>query len=313
MARLILKRLILMALAVFVALTGLFFGIRLGGGDPTVAIQGTYATQASMKALSQALGLDKPLWQQYLIYVKGLLHGDLGVSLLNGQPILAQIREVAPYTFELTFAGLLIGLGFGVPLGFLAAIRRNSAIDHVIRIATLIGISVPPFIMGYFLIIVFVIVLGLFPVAGGGEPGDPLSTLRYLTLPALSLGMIMTSYVTRITRTTVVEILSKDFIRTARAKGLDRRIILAKHVLRLSLVTIVTLIGLYATITVGSSVVIEEVFSRPGVGRLIVGAIQQSDYVVVQGAIIFYAVFVGVVNLFVDISYTFIDPRIRYE
>ena len=155
--------------------------------------------------------------------------------------------------------------------------------------------------------------LGLFPVAGGGDMGDPASRLQHLAMPAMSLGLIMTSYITRLTRTTVLEILSKDFIRTGRAKGLNQRTILLRYVLRLSLVTIVTLVGLYATITVGSSVVIEVVFSRPGVGRLVVGAIRQSDYPVVQGAVIFYAAFVSVVNLIVDLTYALIDPRIRYE
>ena len=313
MSRLIATRIAFMTLAIFAVLTALFFGIRLGAGDPTIAIQGTYATAESLQALREALGLDKPLWDQYLIYLAGLMRGDLGVSLQNGQPVLTQILHVVPYTFDLTIAGLIVGLILGVPLGFVAAIRRNSPLDHVIRVVTLSGVSIPPFIMGYFLIILFVILLGLFPVAGGGELADPASRLRYLALPALSLGLIMTSYITRLTRTTVLEILSKDFIRTARAKGLDQRTILVRHVLRLSLVTIVTLVGLYATITVGSSVVIEVVFSRPGVGRLVVGAVAQSDYMVVQGAIVFYAAFVGFVNLIVDLTYTVIDPRIRYE
>lgn len=313
MSRLIVTRLGFMLLAIFTVLTALFFGVRLGAGDPTVAIQGTYATSESMARLGEAMGLDKPLWQQYFIYLAGLFRGDLGYSLQNGQPVLDQIIQVVPYTFDLTVSGLLIGLVLGVPLGFLAAIKRNSLVDHAVRIATLSGISVPPFIMGYLLIIIFVMGLGLFPVAGGGDLGDPVNRLRHLALPALSLGLIMTSYITRLTRTTVLEILAKDFIRTGRAKGLGQRTIMVRYVLRLSLVTIVTLVGLYATITVGSSVVIEVVFSRPGVGRLVIGAISQSDYTVVQGAVIFYAAFVSIVNLTVDIAYAVIDPRIRYE
>ena len=166
--------------------------------------------------------------------------------------------------------------------------------------------------MGYFLIIVFVLVLDLFPVTGSGNLNDPIDRAYKLFLPALSLGLVMTAYITRMTRTTVIEILEKDFIRTARAKGVNENTILIKHVLRLSLVTIVTLIGLYATITIGSSVVIETVFSRTGVGRLIVGAVSQRDYVIVQAAIIFYATFVGLVNLLIDLTYTFIDPRIKF-
>ena len=310
MLRLIVVRIASVILAVFTALTVLFFSIRLGTGDPTVAIQGSYATPASLAALRQALGLNKPLWEQYLIYLGGLLHGNLSVSIQNSASVLSQILAVVPYTLELTLSGLLIGLLLGVPLGFTAAVKRNSTADHLIRIVTLTGISVPPFIMGYFLIIIFVIGLNLFPVTGGGNLADPVDVIRHLVLPALSLGLIMTSYITRLTRTTVLEILSKDFIRTGRAKGLSQRVILTRYVFRLSLVTIVTLVGLYATITVGSSVVIEAVFSRPGVGQLIVGAITQSDYTVVQGAVIFYAAFVGLVNLLVDVAYAVIDPRI---
>ncbi|MFC7397447.1 ABC transporter permease [Chelatococcus sp. GCM10030263] len=313
MLRLIVTRILFTVMAIFTVLTVLFFGVRLGTGDPTVAIQGSYATPETLAAMSKALGLDKPLWEQYLIYLGGLAKGDLSVSIQNGQSVLSQILQVVPYTFDLTLSGLLIGLILGVPLGFLAAVKRNTAYDHAIRIVSLTGISVPPFIMGYLLIIIFVIGLNLFPVAGGGDLGNPADRFSHLVMPALSLGLIMTSYITRLTRTTVLEILTKDFIRTGRAKGLGQRILLTRYVLRLSLVTIVTLVGLYATITVGSSVVIEVVFSRPGVGQLIVGAITQSDYTVVQGAVIFYAAFVGIVNLAVDIAYAFIDPRISYE
>lgn len=312
MLNLILTRLIFMALAVFTVLTALFFSVRLGTGDPTIAIQGTYATAESLARLSEALGLDKPLWQQYLIYLQHLMRGDLSVSIQNGRPVLDQILQVAPYTFDLTVWGLIVGLVLGLPLGFAAAVKRNSIPDHLIRLATLSGISIPPFIMGYLLIIIFVVGLGLLPVAGGGDLNDLGDRISHLIMPALSLGLIMTSYITRLTRTTVLEILSKDFIRTGRAKGLSQRVILTRYVLRLSLVTIVTLVGLYATITVGSSVVIEVVFSRPGVGQLIVGAIIQSDYPVVQGTVIFYAALVSLVNLLVDITYTLIDPRISY-
>lgn len=313
MLRPIVTRLLFTVLAVFTVLTALFFGIRVGAGDPTIAIQGTYATADSLARLREALGLERPLWEQYLIYLRHLLQGDLSVSIQNGQPVLDQILAVVPYTFDLTVSGLLIGVVLGVPFGFLAAVKRNSLLDHVLRIVTLSGISIPPFIMGYLLIIIFVVGLGLLPVAGGGDLADPATRLRYLVMPALSLGLIMTSYITRLTRTTVLEILQQDFIRTGRAKGLSQRVILTRYVFRLSLVTIVTLVGLYATITVGGSVVIEVVFSRPGLGQLIVGAITQSDYMVVQGAVIFYAAFVCLMNLLVDLAYAVIDPRIRFQ
>lgn len=313
MLRLILTRILLMLLAMFLVLTAMFFGIRLGAGDPTVAIQGSYATAESIARVRAELGLDEPLWQQYLIYLGGVLTGNLGVSLQNGRPVLDQILAVLPYTFDLTLWGMVIGLVIGVPLGVLSAIKRNTVWDHLIRFVTLGGVSMPPFIMGYILIIVFVVWMGAFPVSGGGDLADPASRVRYLFLPALSLGLVIASYVARMVRQTVLEIMSRDFIRTARAKGLPERIILVRHALRLAWVSIITLIGIYAAVSVGGTVVIELVFSRPGIGRLLVGAITQSDYTVVQGTIIFYAAIVSLITLLVDLSYAVVDPRIRYE
>ncbi|MCY0093754.1 ABC transporter permease [Hoeflea ulvae] len=312
MARLILSRLLLMFMAMFVVMTAMFFGIRLGGTDPAIAIQGSYATAESVALLSESLGLDKPLWQQYVMYMTGLLRGDLGVSLQNGRPVLQQILQVLPNTFDLTFWGMVIGVVVGVPLGFISAIKRNTMWDQIIRVCTLASISMPPFIIAYLLLIVFAITFRMFPVNGGGDLDDLSSRASHLFLPAMALGLAVAAYIARLTRTSVLEIMSRDFIRTARAKGLSEYRVMSRHVLKLAWVGIVTLIGIYSAVSIGGSVAIELVFGRPGVGRLVIGAISQGDFTVIQGAIIFYAAFVSIVNMIVDVTYTFLDPRIRY-
>lgn len=313
MVRLILTRLFLMFMAMFVVVTAMFFGIRLGGTDPAISIQGSYATAESVALLREALGLDEPLWRQYVLYMSGVLTGDLGVSLQNGRPVLDQILQVLPNTFDLTFWGMVIGVLVGVPLGFVSAINRNTFWDHVIRVGTLASISMPPFIIAYLLLIIFAITFNLFPVNGGGDLNDLSSRASHLFLPAMALGLAVAAYIARLTRTSILEIMSKDFIRTARAKGVSEFRVMTRHVLKLSWVGIVTLIGIYSAVTIGGSVAIELVFGRPGVGRLVVGAISQGDFTMVQGAIIFYAAFVSIVNIIVDITYTFLDPRIRYK
>lgn len=312
MARMIFTRLLLMFMAMFVVVTAMFFGIRLGGTDPAIAIQGSYATAESIAFLRASLGLDEPLWQQYIMYMTGVMTGDLGVSLQNGRPVLEQILLVLPNTFDLTFWGMVIGVVVGVPLGFVSAIKRNTFWDQVIRVGTLASISMPPFIIAYLLLIVFAITFSMFPVNGGGDMDVLSSRASHLFLPAMALGLAVAAYIARLTRTSILEIMSKDFIRTARAKGVSEFRVMTRHVLKLSWVGIVTLIGIYSAVSVGGSVAIELVFGRPGVGRLVIGAISQGDFTMLQGAIIFYAAFVSLVNIVVDVTYTFLDPRIRY-
>jgi ABC-type dipeptide/oligopeptide/nickel transport system permease component len=226
-----------------------------------------------------------------------------------GRQILADL----PYTLELTLTAIVFGYLFGIPLGISAAVRRNSFVDYFNRIFSLLGLSVPAFYLGVLLMYVFSIKLMWFPVVGGGDPGDFLDKLRHLFLPALALGLIMTAYVTRMTRSSLLEILREDYVRTARSKGLTDRVVLYKHALRNALIPIVTLGGLYAVVLIGSSVMIEIVFSRPGLGKLMVGAIKQRDYTTLQSVMVFYAVLVVIINLLTDLVYGLIDPRIQYD
>ncbi len=297
----------------FVVLTLVFVVVRVLPGDPAVAALGDYASKEAVHALREKMGLNDPLWRQYLGFIGDLFRGDFGTSLVNGYPVGDQIRKVIPYTLELTLTAILFGYIFGIPMGISAAVRRNSFVDYFNRVFSLVGLSVPAFYLGVLLMYVFSIKLMWFPVVGGGELTDLKDNLRHLFLPALSLGLIMTAYVTRMTRSSLLEILREDYVRTARSKGLTRRIVLYKHALRNALIPIVALGGLYAVVLIGSSVMIEIVFSRPGLGKLMVGAIKQRDYTTLQSVMVFYAFIVVIINLLTDLVYGLIDPRIKYD
>ncbi len=297
----------------FVVLTLVFVVVRVLPGDPVVAALGDYASQEAVNALREKMGLNAPLWRQYLGFLGDLVRGDFGTSLVNGYPVGAQIRKVIPYTLELTLSAILFGYVFGIPMGISAAVRRNSFVDYFNRVFSLVGLSVPAFYLGVLLMYVFSIKLMWFPVVGGGELTDLKDNLRHLFLPALTLGLIMTAYVTRMTRSSLLEILREDYVRTARSKGLTRRVVLYRHALRNALIPIVALGGLYAVVLIGSSVMVEIVFSRPGLGKLMVGAIKQRDYTTLQSVMVFYAFIVVVINLLTDLVYGLIDPRIKYD
>ncbi|MFW5637311.1 MAG: ABC transporter permease, partial [Thermodesulfobacteriota bacterium] len=278
-----------------------------------VAALGDYASKDAVQALRERMGLNDPLWLQYLRFLGNLVTGDMGTSLVTGYSVGKQVLQALPYTLTLTISAILFGYIFGVPLGISAAVHRNSFIDYFNRIFSLVGLSVPAFYLGVLLMYFFSIRLGLFPVVGAGDPGDLGSLVHHLFLPALSLGLIMTAYVTRMTRSSLLEILREDYIRTAKSKGLAGRVVLYKHALRNALIPIVTLGGLYAVVLIGSSVMVEIVFSRPGLGKMMVGAIQQRDYTTLQSVMALYTVFVVVINLLTDLIYGFIDPRIKYD
>jgi ABC-type dipeptide/oligopeptide/nickel transport system permease component len=296
-----------------VVLTLVFLVVRVLPGDPAVAALGDYASKDAVQALQERMGLNDPLWLQYVRFLGNLLTGDMGTSLVTGYSVGKQVLQALPYTLTLTISAILFGYIFGVPLGISAAVHRNRFIDYFNRIFSLVGLSVPAFYLGVLLMYFFSIRLGLFPVVGAGDPGDLGSLLHHLFLPALSLGLIMTAYVTRMTRSSLLEILREDYIRTAKSKGLAGRVVLYKHALRNALIPIVTLGGLYAVVLIGSSVMVEIVFSRPGLGKMMVGAIQQRDYTTLQSVMSLYTVFVVVINLLTDLIYGFIDPRIKYD
>lgn len=297
----------------FVVLTLVFLIARVLPGDPAVAALGDYASKEAVNALREKMGLNAPVWTQYLRFLRDLCQGNLGRSIITGYPVAGQLMKVLPYSLELTFSAIVFGFLFGIPLGIPAAVRRNSFIDYFNRVFSLMGLSIPAFYLGILLMLVFSIKFKLFPVVGGGNLSDLSSNLRHLFLPALSLGLIMTAYVTRMTRSSLLNILREDFVRTARSKGISERRVLFKHALRNALIPIVALGGVYAVVLIGSSVMTEIVFSRPGLGSLMVGAIKQRDYTTLQSVMVFYSVIVVILNLMTDLIYGWIDPRIQYR
>ena len=313
MIRHIVRRLLLAIPTLLAVFTVIFVIVRVAPGDPATAALGDYASADAVASLRERMGLNEPLWRQYLTFLGDLARGDLGRSLITQKPVIEQIEFVLPYTLQLTLAAILIGLLLGVPTGAITAIRRNSATDYVGRILSLVGLSLPAFYLGILLMFFFAVKLDLFPAVGSATFSQPLSNLHYLVLPALTLGLIETAYIARMTRSVMIGVLTDDYVRTARAKGLEEWIVLVRHALRAALIPIVSLVGIFAISLIGSSVLVEEVFARPGLGKLMVGATKQKDYTTLQSIMVVYALIIVVINLVTAIIYTLVDARVRYH
>jgi ABC-type dipeptide/oligopeptide/nickel transport system permease component len=298
---------------IFVTVTLIFLMMRVIPGDPATAALGNYASESAVRALKERMGLNRPIYVQYLDYLSGLVKGDLGKSFVNGNPVAPLIRKVLPYTIDLTLSGILIGIILGIPIGVITAIRRNSWIDYVGRTLSLAGLSFPEFYLGLLFIFVFAVSLDLFPSIGGGELNDLVDRLYHLILPALTLGLIMTAYITRMTRSAMLEVIQQDYISTARAKGISEYKVIIKHALKNALISVITVIGLYVGILIGGSVMSEIIFSRPGIGKLLIGAMKNRDYNMMQSILVIITGIIVVVNLITDIAYSFCDPRIKYN
>lgn len=307
------RKILLLIPTIFVVVTLLFFLLRALPGDPVIAGLADSATESAIQTRREQLGLNKPLLVQYFSYVENLARGDLGLSLVDRRPIAVSIGEALPYTIDLTWTSLLIGIVLGIPMGVVAAVRRNTVFDYVARTLSLFGLSFPTFYLGILLIMVFSVQLKLFPATGGGGLDNLGNRLYHLVLPSLNLGLIMMAYITRMTRSALLEEIQQGYIFTARAKGLREIIVILKHGLRNALITVVTVTGLYVSIIIGSSVLIEIVFNRPGLGKLLVGGINQSDYTMVQSILVIYTAIIVVVNLITDLTYGFTNPRIKYD
>jgi ABC-type dipeptide/oligopeptide/nickel transport system permease component len=307
-------RRILLAIPILIAvLTLVFLLIRLAPGDPAVAALGDYATKEAVEAFREKMGLNAPIWVQYFRFLGDLVRGDLGESLITGAPVASQVVRALPYTLELTISGILIGTVFGIPIGIFTALRRNAFFDYLGRTFSLAGLSVPAFLFGILLMLLFSVKLDLFPVVGGGDIHNLGDSLYHLFLPALSLGLLMTAYVTRMARSSILNVLQEDYIRTARSKGLRKRVVIYGHAVRNALIPIISVVGVYSIVLIGDSVMTEIVFSRPGLGKLMIGAMLSRDYMTLQSMMVIYASFVVVINLLADLCYGLIDPRIRYD
>jgi ABC-type dipeptide/oligopeptide/nickel transport system permease component len=295
----------------FAVLTIIFFVLRVLPGDPAQAALGDYASQAAVDALRTRLRLDDPIPIQYVRFLLDLGRGDLGVSLINGTPVRDQIAYNLPFTLHLTLAALIVGVFVGVPLGVYTALYHNRPPDVAGRVVSLIGMCVPAFYLGILLMLLFGVSLRWLPTVGGGNPNEPLSLLSYLVLPASALGLVVVASVSRLTRAAMLDSLTHDYVRTARAKGLHEQVVVLIHSLRPALLPIVSLTGVWAVALVGDSVTTEVVFARPGLGKMMVGALLQRDYTSVQSVMVVYALFVVAINLITDLAYGLVDPRSR--
>lgn len=313
MTAFVLRRLGFAVITLFAVLTLVFFIVRVLPGDPALVILGDQASQAAIETLRARLGLDQPLWAQYLDFLGGVLVGDWGVSMVSGRPVIDEILKVLPATLELTVVSLILGAGIGVPFGVWAAVRRNAIPDYVTRLASLLGLSFPAFVSAILLLLVFAIQLDWAPVISSGQGESLGERLRDLALPAINLGLIMAAYITRVARSAMLEVLGQDYVRTAKAKGIAFAQVIRRHCLRNAMIPVVTVVGLYLGILIGNSVLTEIVFNRPGLGKLIVGALNQRDYTMLQGMMVIYTLIVVVVNLLTDLTYGLIDPRIKYR
>lgn len=313
MAGFVLRRLGFAVLTLLAVLTLVFFVVRVLPGDPAMVMLGDQASAASVAALRQRLGLDQPLAAQYAQFILGALQGNWGASMVTGRPVIGEVLNVLPATLELTAAALVLGVLLGLPVGVWAAVNRNRIPDYVTRVVSLIGLSAPAFVSGIVLLIVFAIILNWFPVISGGQATTFGGRLRELALPALNLALIMAAYVVRVTRSAMLEVLSQDYVRTAEAKGVPGRVVVWRHALRNCLIPVVTVVGLYLGILIGNSVLTEIVFNRPGLGKLIVGALAQRDYTMLQGMMVIYTLIVVLVNLLTDLVYGLVDPRVQFK
>lgn len=306
----IVKRLALAVPTLVAVLTVVFVLIRVVPGDPTIVILGDQATAEARGELRARLGLDRPILAQYAAFLGQVATGDIGRSLTTNRPIVEDVARVLPYTIELTLAALLIGTILGVPLGVLAARNRDGPADWFARIVSLAGVSFPAFVSGILLLIVFAIQLRWFPVISTPRTNGVLDRIGALVLPAFNLGLLMVAYVTRVTRSSMLKVLSEDYVRTARAKGASGSTVLWRHALRNALIPVITVIGLYLGVLIGNAVLTEIVFNRPGLGKLIVTALNQRDYALLQGLMVVCACAVVLANLLTDLTYGLVDPRI---
>jgi len=308
----VLRRLGFACVTLFAVLTLVFVLVRIVPGDPAQLILGDQASREAIESLRHRLGLDLPIGEQYVLFLAGALRGDWGVSLVSGQPVIGEVLKVLPWTIQLTIVSLILGIAIGVPAGVYAAIHRNRFVDYAMRISSLLGLSFPPFVAAIVLLLAFAIALPWFPVISA-RTGSFTAWYQSITLPAVSLGLITAAYITRVTRSAMLEVLSEDYVRTARAKGVPWKAVVWRHALRNALIPIITVVGLYLGILIGNSVLTEIVFSRPGLGKLLIGALNQRDYPMLQGMMVIYTLVVVLVNLLTDLAYGFVDPRVKLK
>ena len=307
----ILTRLLLTLPVVWIVVSLVFFLIHLVPGDPILQMLGEGATPADITVLRHQYGLDQPLHTQYIHYWAGVLHGNLGESIRLHDSVTHLIAQRYPYTIALTLCALALALVMALPAGIVAAVRRGRWLDQLLSVVSLFGLSVPVIASGPILILIVSIRLGWLPVSGANAGGTNSIDIRYLILPAFAMGASLAAILTRMVRTAMLEELGQDYIRTARAKGLSETAVVCRHALPNALVPIVTVVGLQFGALLAGAIVTETIFSWPGLGRLVVTAISNRDYALVQGSLLAIGLTYVLVNLFTDLVYRWINPRMR--
>jgi len=334
MIQYLMRRLVIAVPMLLGAVSIVFFAMRILPGDPCIAMMGDQATTEALADCTRNLGLDRPLAVQYLDYLWRSVQFDFGSSLRQGYPVSEYIARMFPHTFVLVMASAIVAALVGVPIGIISALKRRSPlIDYPLRILALLGLSMPVFWLGILLLMFFSLRLDFFPLIGGGDldgvihmirtgeilssPGDFLAAvgdvLHHLTLPALALGFTLAATVSRLSRSAMLEVITQDYIRTARAKGQGERAVVYKHALRNMMVPLLTVVGLFVAIALTGTVLTETVFTRPGLGKMLVDAILARDYPLAQGAITVFTMIIITVNLVVDMLYVVVDPRVSYR
>lgn len=330
----IIKRL-LMLIPVLLGTSIIAFSlIHLAPGDPARTMAGEHASQRTINAIREKYGLDKPLYIQYGIWLNRALHGDMGRSIVSNEYVTKEILDRFPNTFELTFFAMILAIAIGTMAGIISASKQYSALDYTFMGIALFGVSMPVFWLGIMLMMIFGVYLRWLPIGGRinilipfhritgfylldsiitGNFAALISTLRYLILPSTALATIPMATIARVSRSSMLEVLRQDFIRTERAKGLSERVVIYKHAVRNAMIPVITVIGLNFGLLLAGAILTETVFSWPGIGRYVVNAVRMRDYPAVQGCVIFFAFVFVIVNLVTDIIYVYIDPRIHYK
>jgi peptide/nickel transport system permease protein len=309
----IVRRLILFVPVLFIVTVLISSLIYFSPGDPVRVMLGFRANEEAVAQIRAELGLDKPYHIRYLTWLGNVVTGNLGRSLQRNEDVLDMILERLPATLELMVFAVIIAILFAIPTGVISANRANTLIDNSLSFFSLLWVSMPGFWIAMIAVLIFSIILGIFPISGRGGPIWSAEGLRHLVLPGLILGIRQVAIISRLIRAGMLEILNEDFVRTARSKGLAERVVIYKHALRNAMIPTVTIFGLQIPELLSLSVIIETVFAWPGTGRLLVDAVLKRDYTLVQGIVLIYALLVIFMNLIVDLLYAYIDPRIKHE
>lgn len=312
MKRFIAKRIISVIPVLIIVSIVIFSLIHLVPGDPATAMLGDLATEEDIAALRIRMGLDEPLIEQYFIWIGNIFHGDFGMSVVNNETVGSLIISHIRPTISLAIYALVIAAVIAIPLGMIASRKKGSAVDHVVSVISLAGISLPSFLLGLFLMLLFSVKFRIFPVSGYKEISEGfLEHIRSLTLPAIALGFMNAALMMRMTRASMLEVLGSDYIKMAKAKGVKEFSLLAKHAFKNTLVTLITIFGQSIIQALSGAAVVESLFAVPGLGQLMVNSIGRRDYYVIQAIVLLIAVINVVINMIIDILYGFVDPRVR--